>query len=118
MLITVKTLLGQNINDHANDQLLNTYCDIMTQKVKNYCNITSIPTGLKDIVAEMAAALYRKQSGLSAQTLVGAIKKETVGNHTVEYATDSSSSSSSNASGDILNDYTMQLNPFRRIKFV
>ena len=117
MLITAKVLLGLDVNQHGEDQLINTYVEIMSSKVKNYCNFPSIPPQLKDVVAEMAAALYKKQIGSSIQVEAGAIKKETVGNHTIEYVTDSAVSSSS-VTGSIINDYKMQLNPFRRVKFV
>jgi hypothetical protein len=124
MLITVKILLGILLTDYSKDQVLNTYCEIMSNKVKAYCNITTVPPALKDVVAEMVAVLYRKQygSGESTQmvtTQAGAlIKKETVGDHTIEYTTDSSSTSSTNITQDIINDHKMQLNPYRRVKFV
>ena len=122
MLITVKILLGMDPNDHTQDQLLDTYCQIMTNKVKNYCNILAVPPQLKDIVAEMAATLYKKQTASASPSqpvASGTIKKETVGNHTIEYVTDgASSSSSTSVTSDILGDYKVQLNPFRRVRFI
>ena len=126
MLITAKVLLGIPLTDYAKDQVLYTYCEIMQNKVRAYCNIDKIPPALKDVVAEMVAALYRNQygSGQSTQLVTstaGAIKKETVGDHTIEYATGSSSSSSSSSSSitqDIVSGYKMQLNPYRRVRFV
>ena len=124
MLITVKVLLGISLTDFTKDQVLNAYCDIMQNKVKAYCNIDTIPVPLQDVVAEMVAVLYRKQygSGDSTQMVTvqaGTIKKETVGDHTIEYVTDGSSSSSSTSiTQDIVSDHKMQLNPYRRVKFV
>ena len=124
MLITVKVLLGISLTDYSKDQVLNAYCDIMQNKVKAYCNIDTIPVPLQDVVAEMVAVLYRKQygSGDSTQMVTvqaGTIKKETVGDHTIEYVTDGSSSSSSTSiTQDIVSDHKMQLNPYRRVKFV
>ena len=124
MLITTKLLLGISLTDYSKDQVLNAYCDIMQNKVKAYCNIDTIPVPLQDVVAEMVAVLYRKQygSGDSTQMVTvqaGTIKKETVGDHTIEYVTDGSSSSSSTSiTQDIVSDHKMQLNPYRRVKFV
>ena len=124
MLITTKVLLGISLTDFTKDQVLNAYCDIMQNKVKAYCNIDTIPVPLQDVVAEMIAVLYRKQygSGDSTQMVTvqaGTIKKETVGDHTIEYVTDGSSSSSSTSiTQDIVSDHKMQLNPYRRVKFV
>jgi len=125
MLITVKVLLGIPLTDYTKDQVLNAYCEIMASKVKAYCNITTIPPALEDVVAEMVAVLYKKQygSGQSTQLITvsagATIKKETVGDHTIEYATDTSSSSSSTSiTQDIVTSHVMQLNPYRRVKFV
>ena len=124
MLITTKVLLGISMTDYSKDQVLNAYCEIMANKVKAYCNIDTIPAALQDVVAEMVAVLYRKQygSGDSMQMVTaqaGAIKKETVGDHTIEYVTDGSTSSSTTSiTQDIVSDHKMQLNPYRRVKFV
>lgn len=124
MLITAKVLLGISLTDYSKDQILNAYCEIMQNKVKAYCYIDAIPAVLQDVVAEMVASLYRKQYGSGDSTemvtaQVGAIKKETVGDHTIEYVTDSSNSSSSTSiTQDIVSDYRMQLNPYRRVRFV
>ena len=121
MLITAKVLLGIPLTDYTKDQVLNAYCEIMTNKVKAYCNIDTIPAALKDVVAEMVAVLYKKQygSGQSTQLITvstgASIKKETVGDHTIEYNTNSSSTS---VTQDIVSDHRMQLNPYRRVKFV
>ena len=120
MLITTKILLGLNVDDHSEDERINAYCEIMAQKAKNYCNIPAIPPGLKEIVAEMAAALYRRQTAASAtvQATAGMVKKETVGNHTVEYVTDSTANSEGSVTADILSSHASLLNPFRRPRFV
>ena len=124
MLITTKVLLGISMTDYSKDQVLNAYCEIMANKVKAYCNIDTIPAALQDVVAEMVAVLYRKQygSGDSTQMITaqaGVIKKETVGDHTIEYVTDGSTSSTSTSfTQDIVSDHKMQLNPYRRVKFV
>lgn len=119
MITTVKILLGIDLNDNSKDQVLDFLSSIMVKKVKNYCNITTIPEDLEDVVAEMVVVLYKKQYGGGSAISIGtgAIKKETVGNHTIEYDVGSASSSSS-ITQDILNDYRAQLNSFRKIKFV
>jgi len=120
MLITTKILLGMDINNYTKDQVINTYIEVMASKVEIYCNIKGIPANMEGIVAEMTAALYRKQYGdvSQASASVGKIKSETVGNHKIEYETGSTTTTSTSLTQDILNDHKMQLNPFRRIKFV
>ena len=122
MLITAKVLLGIPLTDYSKDQVLNTYCEIMANKVKAYCNIDTIPAALKDVVAEMVATLYARKygSGESMQLVTVAsgatVKKETVGDHTIEYDT-SASSATSSLTQDIIDSHVLQLNPYRRVKF-
>lgn len=124
MLIIIKVLLGISLTDFTKDQLINIYLEIMINKVKNYCNIKTIPVALENIIAEMTAALYLKQhgSGQSTQVIVaqaGEIKSETVGDHKIEYVTSGSTSSSSTSiTQDIMTDHKAQLNPFRCIRFL
>lgn len=123
MLITAKVLLGIPLTDYSKDQVLNTYCEIISNKVKAYCNIDSIPNSLKDVVAEMVALLYTKRYGNGESTQLvtvapgSSIKKETVGDHTIEYNVDASSSSTSSLTQDIVSSHLMQLNPYRRVRF-
>lgn len=125
VLTTVKILL--QLNTSEKDQLLSALIKSMKSKVKNYCNRCDIPPSLEDIIAEMVVALYKKEYGDPSITLqsnvvvaAGSVKRESIGDYSIEYNTASSGSSKSysSASSDIIHDFRGQLNAFRRPKYV
>lgn len=137
---TVKTLIGINLSDNSLDMLLDYLLRITENKVKNYCNIKEIPSELELTIVEMAANLYfmqykavyeaklqkekEEQDNLTKSSDNNRIiKKETIGDYSVEYEslpkTTGSSFVSAPSSGtldDILNDFKSQLQRFRKIK--
>ena len=136
----VKTLVGINLSDNSLDMLLDYLLRITENKVKNYCNIKQIPDELELTIAEMTANLYfmqykavyeaklqkeqEEQDNLTKSSDNNRIiKKETIGDYSVEYEslpkTTGSSFVSAPSSGtldDILNDFKSQLQRFRKIK--
>lgn len=135
----VKTLVGINLSDNSLDMLLDYLLRITENKVKNYCNIKEIPVELELTVAEMAATIYlmqyksiyeavaqkekEEQEQLTrASSNNRIIKKETIGDYSVEYESESlptATSISAPSSGtldSILNDFKSQLQRFRKIK--
>lgn len=137
---TLKTLIGINLSDNSLDMLLDYLLRITENKVKNYCNIKDIPNELELTIIEMAANLYFMQykavyeaklqkeqeeqdnlTKFSSDNRI--IKKETIGDYSVEYEslpkTTGSSFVSAPSSGtldNILNDFKSQLQRFRKIK--
>ena len=136
---TLKTLIGINLSDNSLDMLLDYLLRITENKVKNYCNIKDIPNELELTIIEMAANLYfmqykavyeaklqkeqEEQDNLTKSSDNRIIKKETIGDYSVEYEslpkTTGSSFVSAPSSGtldNILNDFKSQLQRFRKIK--
>ncbi len=137
---TLKTLIGINLSDNSLDMLLDYLLRITENKVKNYCNIKDIPNELELTIIEMAANLYfmqykavyeaklqkeqEEQDNLTKSSSDNRIiKKETIGDYSVEYEslpkTTGSSFVSAPSSGtldNILNDFKSQLQRFRKIK--
>lgn len=139
---TLKTLIGINLSDNSLDMLLDYLLRITENKVKNYCNIKDIPNELELTIIEMAANLYfmqykavyeaklqkeqeeqAEQYSLTKSSDNRIIKKETIGDYSVEYEslpkTTGSSFVSAPSSGtldNILNDFKSQLQRFRKIK--
>lgn len=137
---TLKTLIGINLSDNSLDMLLDYLLRITENKVKNYCNIKDIPNELELTIIEMTANLYFMQykavyeaklqkeqeeqdnlTKFSSDNRI--IKKETIGDYSVEYEslpkTTGSSFVSAPSSGtldNILNDFKSQLQRFRKIK--
>lgn len=140
----VKTLVGINLSDNSLDMLLDYLLRLTENKVKNYCNIKEIPQELELTVAEMAANLYliqyksiydlkaqeekeqQEQNNPSPEpktisNVPRQIKKETIGDYSVEYESLPTTKTSVQApkSGtidDVLNDFKGQLKRFRKIK--
>ena len=137
---TLKTLIGINLSDNSLDMLLDYLLRITENKVKNYCNIKDIPNELELTIVEMTANLYfmqykavyeaklqkeqEEQDNLTKSSDNNRIiKKETIGDYSVEYEslpqTTGSSFVSAPSSGtldNILNDFKSQLQRFRKIK--
>ena len=132
----VKTLVGINPTDNSLDMILDYLIRITENKVKNYCNIKEIPVELELTVAEMTANLYLMQyksiyelkaqkeqeeaEKLTKTSTPRQIKKETIGDYSVEYEslpkTNTISAPSSGTLDEILNDFKSQLQRYRKIK--
>lgn len=131
ILSTVKVLVGLPFNNNLNDMLIDYLIRVTINRVLNYCNLKHLPGELELTVAEMTANLiklsYTDQIITDEKSLLKnaskederVIKKETIGDYSVEYAVDSKTTSSTNPTltlDDILSDYKSQLNRFRKIK--
>ncbi|MEF3309511.1 phage head-tail connector protein [Paenibacillus sp. GYB004] len=61
----VKRRLGIALTDTTHDDLIDLYIDATEEAILNYCNISSVPDGLKQTWAAMAAgALSAEQSAI------------------------------------------------------
>ncbi|WP_176705866.1 phage head-tail connector protein [Paenibacillus hemerocallicola] len=61
--VLVKRRLGLSLAETTHDDLIDLYIDAVEESIKNFCNITIIPDGLKQTWAAMVA------SALSAEQL-------------------------------------------------
>ena len=136
ILSTVKILVGFPINDNSNDMLIDYLIRVTINRVLNYCNLKQLPQELELTVAEMTANMIKLQYSeqmttqeekaeearavaIQSDADKKVIKKETLGDYSVEYAVDSTTTTTSSPSlvlDDILSDYKSQLNRFRKIK--
>lgn len=144
-LTDVKILLRFKTSDCSKDELLLYLERVIRRKILNYCNIDKIPLSHEYIVADIVANYYNlnysyldSAEEVLASTLdtkattnpLGALKKESIGDYSIEYyepSSDSSSSggsTSSSSSADIstssidnlINDYKSQLNQIRKLR--
>jgi hypothetical protein len=60
--VLVKRRLGLSLAETTHDDLIDLYIDAVEESIKNFCNITVIPDGLKQTwVAMVASALSAEQ---------------------------------------------------------
>ena len=95
MLERLKLILKNEVSDELARFLL----DLAEEKIKNYCNIDTVPEGLSHTWLEMAAALSENRNG-------GAVSSIKEGDTQINYST---------TADEILDSYKPQLNRYRRI---
>jgi hypothetical protein len=95
----VKILLGIDVNDTSQDNVLNLYLSRATNFVLNYCNLEEIPVGLDSVVEDIAILKYRLKG-------VEGIKSEGKGSLSESYI------------DSLPLDIIRELNRYRRIEFI
>lgn len=110
MIEKIKTLL--KLKNFECDDVIEIYVSLVTQKVLNYCGISSLPEALNLIVMEMVINEYGSRiielvSG-STTGKVGSVKR---GDTEIVYDNKEDSGST-----DFISNYRLQLDPFRRMK--
>jgi hypothetical protein len=98
-LKNVKILLGIDVNDTSQDNVLNLYLSRATNFVLNYCNLEEIPVGLDSVVEDIAILKYRLKG-------VEGIKSEGKGSLSESYI------------DSLPLDIIRELNRYRRIEFI
>ncbi|WP_027725432.1 phage head-tail connector protein [Tuberibacillus calidus] len=98
-LENVKILLGIDVNDTSQDNVLNLYLSRATNFVLNYCNLEEIPVGLDSVVEDIAILKYRLKG-------VEGIKSEGKGSLSESYI------------DSLPLDIIRELNRYRRIEFI
>lgn len=116
MLQSLKGLLG--IKNNEQDGLLQFVLDDAIERVKNYCNINEIPSGLKHTVVRIAADIYRSESYGEQDTSIrpGVVKSVKRGDETTSFDT-SSTASKAESSEAIVHEYKGQLNAYRKVRW-
>lgn len=109
MFNTLMSLLG----DEANEPVARFAADSVTEMVLNYCNIKTVPPGLKYTVARMAMDMYRYELSEDNVSIQG-VSSVNVGDTSVSFG--SSSEKELYLSG-LIKDYKKQLNSYRRVGF-
>ena len=123
ILTNAKILLNINLGDNSKDELLTMLINITKTKVLNYCNLESLPEELEFTVAEMVASLFtsygvstEQVSTVAEGVAVGKVKKESLGDYSVEYDVSASSAKKAVTPETVLYDYVSQLNKFRKLR--
>lgn len=106
----LKQLLG--IKNDDKDFILEFTIERVENTIKNYCNIKEIPTELNNTVLSMAMELYRTENFGNEEEDKN-IKSIQVGDTTTTFET----KSNKDISKELLKDYKVQLNPFRKLRW-
>jgi Phage QLRG family, putative DNA packaging. len=104
----LKKLLGITGTDQ--DPILEFIIDDVTETVKNYCNISSIPQGLLNTAYRMAMDLYRNENIGDSSISIGQVSSITEGDTSTSFK-----SSTAEFKDHIMKDYKSQLNKFRKM---
>lgn len=107
---TLKQLLGISTKDTAKDILIQFAIDDAESLILNYCNLSTVPDGLKTTWLKMALELYRNENlgSVEGSKYVSNISE---GDSSVSFKTNYSDFKDS-----LLKNYIAQLNMYRRLK--
>ena len=110
MIEKLKQLLGISADDAPKDILLQFAIDDAESVILNYCNISTVPDGLKTTWVKMALDLYRNENLGSVETgkYVSSLSE---GDSSVSFKTNYSDFKDS-----LLKNYISQLNRYRRLR--
>lgn len=106
----LKQLLG--IKDNDKDFILEFTIERVEDTIKNYCNIKEIPEELNSTVLSMAMELYRIEN-FGSEEEGKDIKSIQVGDTTTTFETNKKI----DISKELLKDYKVQLDPFRKLRW-
>ena len=110
MIEKLKQLLGISTDDATKDILLQFAIDDAESVILNYCNISTVPDGLKTTWVKMVLDLYRNENLGSVETgkYVSSLSE---GDSSVSFKTNYSDFKDS-----LLKNYISQLNRYRRLR--
>ena len=111
-IVKLKNLLGIDLSDNKNNNLLEFAIEDSIEIAMNYCNIDKIPKGLYNTVLRMAMDIYRNES-LGEEGNLGSISSISEGDTNINYR-----NSASEFKDSILKDYKVKLNRYRKVRFV
>ncbi|VUZ28529.1 Uncharacterised protein [Acetobacterium wieringae] len=104
----LKKLLGITGTDQ--DPILEFIIEDVTETVKNYCNISSIPQGLLNTAYRMAMDLYRNENIGDSSISIGQVSSITEGDTSTSFK-----SSTAEFKDHIMKNYRAQLNKYRKL---
>lgn len=114
MTILEKVKLLLNAKGSSLDELLSFQIEIVSDKVKNYCNREDIPTGLENIIAEMVVDNY-KSSGSGDGGSGGNVTSIKRGDTQITYGANSFNMMTGAGGADFIKNYKPQLNRYRKV---
>lgn len=104
----LKKLLG--ITGTEQDPILEFIIDDVTETIKNYCHVSSIPSGLLNTAYRMAMDLYRNENIGDLSISIGQVSSITEGDTSTSFK-----SSTAEFKDHIMKDYRTQLNKYRKL---
>lgn len=110
LLTKLKMLLG--IKDESRSELLSFLIEETTDKICNYCNIEKVPKELETTLLSMCIRLYRTEN-LGQEETKREVKSMSEGAVSVSF--DSAINENQGKAMDFLEDYTNQLNKYRKV---
>lgn len=104
----LKKLLG--ITGTGQDPILEFIIEDVTETIKNYCNISTIPQGLVNTAYRMAMDLYRNENIGDSSISIGQVSSITEGDTSTSFK-----SSTAEFKDHIMKNYRAQLNKYRKL---
>lgn len=108
-LSKLKSLLGITNNDK--DGILTFIIDDVTETIKNYCHVDTVPTGLTNTAYRMAVDLYRNENLGHEESALGSVSSISIGDTSTSFK----QSVDDNFKSTLLKNYTPQLIRFRKL---
>lgn len=106
----IKELLGVSAENTSQDVSLTFIADIVEETVLNYCNLDTLPDGLKNTCIRMAVDLYRYEKPTESGVPLR-VASITEGDTATSFSVLNDA-----LKGTILKDYKGQLNRYRRMR--
>lgn len=110
-ILELKPLLGIELDDKSQDTVLNFMLGNIEETILNYCNLSTLPQGLKFTAYRMAVDLYRNEQ-LGAGETEKPVSSLSEGDTSVGF---SSSIYETSFTDSLLKRYDRQLSRYRRI---
>ncbi len=109
----LKQLLGIGVQDNTRDVALNFIIEDVTELIKNYCNLDSVPNGLTNTAYRMAVDLYRNENLGHEESALGSVSSISVGDTSTSFK----QSVDDNFKSTLLKDYRYSLNQYRKLRW-
>lgn len=114
-LIKLKSLLGIPVDDTSKDGRISFALGFVTNAIKSYCNLAEVPAALENVVLQMAEDYYRSKypEEFPQAQAIQSVKR---GDVTTTFGS-AKASVKSGAGAAFVQNYTAQLNAFRRLRW-
>ena len=100
----------------ADEKLLGFTVSLVEDSIKNYCNLSEVPTALQNTAAAMAVDAWRQHQFGQAQ-LEAQEKGVSRGDASFSFATPAEQMQAIIANPGFTQNYTVQLNQFRKLRW-
>lgn len=112
----LKDLLLIRIDDTSKDVRLLFVLEVIVQEIKTYCNITTIPEALDNVVLHIAEDYYRTKYPTEFEQTAPAVTSTKRGDVTTSFGSSKATVTVGNGAAFVRN-YAAQLQAFRRLRW-